>query len=147
MKTLRMTCWLMMLCLFVVGVSEAKRKKPRDKPKPKPAVNLTGTWNGVIETQFGDLAFTLEVTQPAGSQTFEARVGITNPETGEPIYLNGSGRVNKKGNFSSEGDAQYQGQNVHVEISGSVSGNRMSGDIEVSSGGQRMGADFHATRQ
>ncbi len=147
MKTLRMTCWLMVLSLLVVGVSEAKKKKPRVNPKPKPAVNLTGNWNGVIETQFGDIPFTLQVTQPAGSQTFEARVGITNPETGEPIYANGSGRVNNKGKFSSESDVQYQGQNVHIEISGSVSGNRMSGDIEVSSGGQRMGADFHATRQ
>ncbi|MCS6859168.1 MAG: hypothetical protein NZT92_02470 [Abditibacteriales bacterium] len=147
MQTLRVTGWLMVLCMLFVGVAEAKKRKPKDKVKPKPAVNLTGTWDGVIETQFGDIAFTLEVTQPAGAQTFEARMTIVNPQTDEPITVSGSGQVDKKGKFSSGGDVLYQGQPVHIEITGSVSGNRMSGDIEVSSGGQRMGADFHATRR
>jgi hypothetical protein len=131
----------MMLCLLVAGISEAKKKKP------KPAVNLTGTWNGVFETEEGDIPFTLVISQPPKSQTFNGVVSVTDPDSGAPISINGRGRVNKRGRFSWEGNVLIEGQNVHLEISGSVSGNQMSGDAELSSGGQQIAeAGFHATR-
>lgn len=95
-------------------------------PAPAPAASLSGTYSITIEVPGETLPATLALTQAGTSLTGQLRTAMGNADIR-------NGKVADSG-FSFSAEVPYGGVSINIDVTGSVTGNNISGTINTDQG-------------